>query len=273
MSSSIKTRVIGSKMKKTIISVMSIMLVLGTTYRGLSYRPTADQILQTTVKLNRHLTSLKVLIKTTIFNDLHDEGKIEIPEEIYIKEGGLFRSQRHFAEGEDIIIQNGRKSLAAVRHEANIDDRRIDTVFPLIFFQTSVENLLDNLNFFGVDTSVVTFDRIDKEVTFVIGNRSEKIPGSHVWIDKKGGFPLRFVGYITSGEELKVLRADYMGYIRVEKRFWLPTRIEYYRNDTLWTVCTLEHAFPNDALPENLFEVSSDLNPYRPLMNFLNVKE
>jgi outer membrane lipoprotein-sorting protein len=270
---SIKKRVMGSRMKKTIITVMSIVLVLGAAYRGLSYRPTADQILQTTVTLNRNLTSLKVLVKTTIFNDLHDEDTIEIPEEIYIKEGGLFRSQRHFSEGEDIVIQNGRKSLAVVRHEADIDDRRIDTVFPLVFCQTSVENLLDNLSFLGVDTSVVTFDRIDKAVTFVIGNRTEKMPGSHVWIDKKRGFPLRFVGHITSGGKLKVLRAEYMGYTRVKKRFWLPTRIEYYRNDTLWIVCTLEDAFPNDALSEGLFEVSSDLNPYRPLMNFLNVKE
>jgi outer membrane lipoprotein-sorting protein len=270
---SIKMRVTGSTMKKAIITAMSIVLVLGAAYRGLSYRPTADQILQTTVKLNRHLTSLKVLVRTTIFNDLYDEGTIEIPEELYMKEGDLFRSQRHFSEGEDIIIQNGRTSLAAVSYEANIDDRRIDTVFPLLFCQTSVDNLLDNLSFLGVDTSVVTFDRIDKEVTFVIGNRNEKIRGSHVWIDKKRGFPLRFVGYITSGGELKVLRAEYRGYTRVKKRFWFPTRIEYYRNDTLWTTCTLEDAFPNDALPESLFEVSFDLNPYRPLMNFLNMKE
>ena len=269
----IKTRVMGSRMKKIIITVMSVVLVLGTAYRGLAYRPTADQILRKTVKLNRHLTSLKVLIKTTIFNDVHDENIIEIPEELYFKEGGFFRSQRHFSEGEDIIIQNGRQSLAVVSHDAYIDDRRIDTVFPFIFFQTSTEKLLDILSFLGVDTSVVTFDRIDKEIIFVIGNRNEKIPGSHLWIDKKRGFPLRFVGHITSGEKLTVLRAEYMGYTHVKKRFWLPTRIEYYRNDTLWIICTLEDAFPNDALSESFFELPSNVNPYRPLMNFLNVKE
>lgn len=252
---------------------MIVALVLGAAYRGLSYRPTADQVLQKTVKLNRHLASLKVLVKTTIFNNIQDDGTIEIPEEIYIKEGGLFRSQRHFSEGEDIIIQNGRRSLAVVRHDADIDNRRIDTVFPLVYFQQSVENLLDVLSFLGVDTSVVTFDRIDKEVTFVIGNRSEKVPGSHIWIDKKRGFPLRFVGYITSGGKPNILRAEYLEYTHVKKRFWFPTRIEYYRNDTLWTVSTVKDAFPNEALFESLFEVSSDLNTYRPLMNFLNMKE
>lgn len=252
---------------------MITVLVLGVAYRGFSYRPTADQILQTTVKLNRNLTSLKGLVKTTILNELNDGGTIEIPEEIFMKEGGFFRSQRHYSEGDDIIIQSGRRSLAVVRHEADIDDRRIDAVFPLIFFQPSVENLLDNLSFLGVDTTVVTFGRIDKEVTFVIGNGSEKKPSSNVWIDKKRGFPLRFVGYIISEGKLNVLRAEYMKYTYVKKRFWFPSRIEYYRNDKLWTVCTIEDTVPIDELPASLFEVSTDLNPCSPLVNFLNMKE
>ena len=260
-------------MKKTLLIIIIMALFLGIAYQGAAYIPKAGQILQDTVKLNRHLNSLQARIKTTIFDDRYDGEKIEVSEQVYMKKGCSFRSERYFPYGEDIIIQNGREAIATVRDEGDIEERRIETVFPIVYFQKSVEDLLDDLNFLGVDTSVVTFDRIDKTVTFVIGNKHEGMPGSQLWIDKKTGAPLRFVSTSTSGGKRIILRAEYMDYTRVEKRFWLPTRIEYYRNNELWTVCIVEEITVNKKMSQNLFRISRGTNPLPPLIAFLNVKE
>jgi len=268
-----KAKISGSKMKKTLLIIVIMALFLGIAYQGAAYIPKAEQILQNTVKLNRHLNSLQTRLKTTIFDDQYDGGRIEVSEQVYMKKGGSFRSERNFPYGENIIIQNGREAIATVRHEGDIEKRRIETVFPIVYFQESVEDLLDDLNFLGVDTNVVTFDRIDKTVTFVIGNKDEGMPGSQLWIDKKNGAPLRFVGTSTSGGKRIILRAEYMDYTRVEKRFWLPTRIEYYRNNELWTVCIVEEITVNKKMSQNLFRISRRINPFPPLIAFLNVKE
>jgi len=260
-------------MKKTLLIIVIMALFFCTAYQGVAYIPTAEQILQNTVKLNRHLNSLQARLKTTIFDDRYDGGEIEVSEQAYMEKGGSFRSERNFPYGKDIIIQNGREAIATVRHEGDIEGRRIETVFPIVYFQESVEDLLDDLNFLGVDTNVVTFDRIDKTVTFVIGNKDEGMPGSQLWIDKKRGFPLRFVGTSTSGGKRIILRAEYMDYTRVEKRFWLPTRIEYYRNNELWTVCIVEEITVNKKMSQNLFRISRRINSSPPLIDFLNVKE
>jgi Holliday junction resolvasome RuvABC ATP-dependent DNA helicase subunit len=64
-----------------------------------------------------------------------------------------------------------------------------------------------------------------------------------------------------------------MDYTRVEKRFWLPTRIEYYRNNELWTVCIVEEITVNKKMSQNLFRISRGTNPLPPFIDFLNVKE
>jgi len=260
-------------MKNTLLIIFIMALFLGIAYQGVAYIPKAEQILQDTVKLNRYLNSLQARLKTTIFDDRYDGERIEVSEQVYMEKGGSFRSERNFPYGKDIIIQNGREAIATGRHEGDIAERRIETVFPIVYFQKSVEDLLDDLNFLGVDTNVVTFDRIDKTVTFVIGNKDGGMPGSQLWIDKKRGFPLRFVSTSTSGGKRIMLRAEYMDYTRVEKRFRLPTKIEYYRNNELWTVCIVEEITVNKKMSQNLFRISRRTNPFPPLIAFLNVKE
>jgi outer membrane lipoprotein-sorting protein len=260
-------------MKKIFLTVVVTILFFTVAYQGMAYIPTVQQVLQRTVKLNINLSSLMMQLKTVIYDSRYDDGEIEISEQVYMKTDGSFRSERNFPYGKDIIVQNGAESLAMVRYEEDVSERKIDTVFPVLFFQKSVENLLNDLNLLGVDTNTVTFDRIDKKITFVIGNHDEETPGSQLWIDKKNGLPLRFIGITTSGGKRQVLRVEYMDYICVGKRFRLPARIEYYRNDELWTICTVEKTLTNIDLSQNLFQVSKETNFYPPLMNFPNVKE
>ena len=213
-------------------------------------------------------------METVLYEDLSGETDIrEIREQILIKKGGMFRSERAFSYGDNILIQDGKTTLNLGVETSHADERRIDTVFPTIFFQKSVNNLLNALSSLGVETGVVRIDRMDGKAVFIIGKDLVAAPGSQLWIERERNLPLRFVGIGMSGGERIVLRAEYRDYHQVSKRFWVPERIEYYRDDVLWVVSTLKDTTINEDLPEALFRISEGGDVGSPVTHFLNIKE
>ncbi|MEA2014536.1 MAG: hypothetical protein U9N38_04435 [Thermodesulfobacteriota bacterium] len=206
---------------------------------------------------------------------IYDEQleKSEIKEQILIKNGGMFRSVRTFPHGDNILLQQRDKTLNMGVETANADERRVDTVFPAIFFQGSVSDLFNTLSFLGVDTGSVAIDRLDGHTVFVVGRDFEAAAESQIWIDRETSRPLRFIGVTMSGGKRVVLRAEYLDYHLVDKRFWLPERVEYYRNDILWVVSILKDITTNKNLPHDLFMIPKDEDNSRSVANFLNIRE
>ena len=259
-------------MKRPAFHIVLIMVIsLGFIHAGFAYIPSAEQILQPFLKAYRGLHTIRIDMETVIYDALYE--KTEIGEQILIKKGGMFRSKRAFSHGDNILIQDGQKTLNLGVETANADERRLDTVFPTIFFQKSVNDLLNALNFLGVDTRAVSIDRMDGKVVFVAGRGLEAAPGSQLWIERERSLPLRFVGVGMSGGERIVLRAEYRNYHQVSKRFWLPERIEYYRNDVLWVVSILKNITINENQSETLFRMPEGESVCSPVTNFLNIKE
>jgi len=260
-------------MKKSLIGILIVLALIAISYQGVAYILTAEQILRPILRANRHINDLKIGLKTTIFDDGYDEEKIETDERIYVKKGGKFRSERVFNHGEDIIINSGRKSLVMVKDETAANCREIDIVLPILLLQKSIGDLINDLNYFGVDTGTVAFDRIDGQVSFVIGERMGQIPCSQLWIEKETGFPLRFIGIGTSNGERVILRAEYIDYTRVKRDFWFPGRIEFYRNDILWVVSVPVKILVNEKISDSFFIIPEGTSFYSGLKDFLNVKE
>ncbi|MBW2558914.1 MAG: hypothetical protein JRD69_08820 [Deltaproteobacteria bacterium] len=259
-------------MKRSSFHIVFILAVsLGFIHAGFAYIPSARQILQPFPKAYSGLHTIRIDMETVIYDDLSE--KTEVREHLLIKKEGAFRSERAFPHGDNILIQDGEKTLNLGVETANADERRLDTVFPTIFFQKSVNDLLNALNFLGVDTGAVSIDRMDGEIVFVAGRGLEAAPGSRLWIERKRSLPLRFVGVGMSGGKRIVLRAEYMDYHQASKRFWLPGRIEYYRNDVLWVVSMLRNITINENLPEALFSMPEEGDSCFPVTNFLNIKE
>ncbi|MBW2651042.1 MAG: hypothetical protein JRC66_08585 [Deltaproteobacteria bacterium] len=259
-------------MKRSVFHIFFILVIsLGFIHAGFAYIPSAGQILQPFLKAYRGLNTIRIDMETVIYDDLYE--KTEIREQILIKKGGMFRAERAFSHGDNILIQDGKKTFNLGVETANADERRIDSVFPTIFFQKSVNDLLNALNFLGVDTEAVSINRMNGKVVFVAGRGLETAPGSRLWIERKRSLPLRFVGVGMSGGERIVLRAEYLGYHQVSKRFWLPERIAYYRNDVLWVVSTLKNITINENLSETLFRMPEGESVCFPVTNFLNIKE
>jgi outer membrane lipoprotein-sorting protein len=259
-------------MKKIILNTILILVLVLVSYQGLAYRPTAEQILAKTATLNRHLDSLQISLHTKVFYDYSDDLYLEIPEQIFATTHA-FRTDRQYPDGVDTIIGNGRENYTVRSIMGNDDDRTIEIVLPLLLVHNSIGTLLDNLNYLGVDTNVVTFDRVDTTVAVVIGSKTDTIPGSQLWIEKKRGLLLRFVGVGTHGGTRHIYRTEYMDYTRIEKRFWIPATIEYYRDDVLEAVSSMDEITVNKKIPSHIFSMDPIPDSYAPLTNFLNVKE
>ena len=251
-----------------IIGALIISLILIST--GLAYVLSAEQMLGPFLQMCRGFHTVKIGIETTIF-DVPD-GKAEVREQLVIQQGGQFRAERIFPYGENILIQDGRRSVVMGVQTSNSGARRIDTVFPTIFFQKSLVDLLNALNFLGVDTRSVGIDRIERKQVFAIGNSLDQVPGSRLWIERERGLPLRFIGVGIAGKKTTVLRAEYTEYRQVGKDMWLPGKIEYYRDDVLWVVSLLHDISLNEDLPATLFRIPSGENS-SPVIDFLNIKE
>lgn len=249
------------------------MILLMSPFKAASYVPPAEDILETLQSSNRGLNTLEVDMHTTLYGDHYGGGITSIKEKLFIKKGGLVRSERYLPFGKDILIQNGRKSLAAPSSMNDRDLRIIDLVLPLLFFQQSLDNLLNILNFLGVDTGNTSLGRIGQEVSYIIGDTDGHKPGNRIWIERKRGLPLRVTGMATWQGERVTLRAEYADYILVKKGFWFPGRIEIYKDDTLWVESTITNTVVNVSLPENLFYIPQEPYDGLPLMNFITVKD
>jgi len=260
-------------MKKIAFLFITLLFLISFVHNGVAYIPTAEKVLVHITQLNRHLTTLKVQATTTLFDEGYPEGQAEVVEQFYMKKGGLFRSERHTSTGKDLVLHNGRKTVATVTSLLDTPCRTIETVLSTLLFQKSLDNFLDDLSRLGVELHVITFDRIGQDIAYVIGNRSDGITGSHVWIDKARGVPLRFVGFISAGEDRVALRADYKEYTRVQKRFVLPQKIEYYKNDVLYATSVIDRYIPNVDMVDSMFNISERDNSYVPLNTFVNLKE
>ena len=241
--------------------------------KAAAYVPPAEQILESLQSSNRGISTLTVDLETTIYEDTYGMGATEVEEKLFIKKGVFLRSERHLFFGEELIIQRGRKSLAILSNAADSDVRIIDTVLPSLFFQPSLGDLLNILNFLGVDTGATSLDRIESEVSYTIGISDEQKSASRLWIERKRGLPLRFTGIATSKGKKLTVRAEYTDYILVKKGFWFPGSIKIYKDDVLWVESTTKKTEVNALLPEDLFYIPEGTYDSLPLTNFINIKE
>ncbi len=231
----------------------------------------AGQMLEPFLKATQKIRTVTIDMETTIHDSAY--GTVSIEERLVIGQGGRFRAERQFPQGETILIQDGRKAVLRGIERPHPGARRIDTVFPTIFSRKSVDDLLNTLNFLGVDTHSVGMDRIERQAVFVIGTGLDTAPGSRLWIERERRIPLRFVGVGISDGVPVVLRAEYGEYRQASEDVWLPGTIAYYRDDIPWIKGILRHISLNDRLSETLFRVPERGEAHFPVPDFLNIKD
>jgi outer membrane lipoprotein-sorting protein len=260
--------------KKSLFLFCSIVILISVSpLSTAAYVPPAEKILKSLQSSNQGISTLTVDLETTIYEYMYGMEAIEAEEKLFIKKGFFLKLERYRFSGSETITQRGRKFLAILSNEADSDVRIIDTVLPLLLFQSSMGDLLDILNFLGVDTETSSLDRVGKEVSYTIGTFDEGKPGSKLWIERKRGVPLRFTGITTSEGKKLTLRAEYTDYISLEKGGWFPGTIKIFKDDALWVESTTKKTEVNTLLPESLFSIPEGTSDGCPLTNFITIKE
>jgi outer membrane lipoprotein-sorting protein len=249
------------------------IVILITAYHASAYIPTAEQVLGRTVIAYRHLKTMEAFFTSTVFDASRPEEQSTATEHMYVKGSNWFRAERLLPSGRELIVGKERKARAAVNDPSKVNIHHLETVFPLICFHASVDTLIDDLNYLGVDTNIVAFDRMHETVAFVMGKGDLQAPGSRVWIDKERGLPLRFTGISTVGEKRVVLTVEYVTYTQVAEKYWLPSQIDYYMNDMILASSTLTKMSINQPLENTPFDIPDDRVTYLPVASFLSVKE
>jgi hypothetical protein len=262
-----------SIMKTATARLVTLIFIFVTAYHASAYIPTAGQILEKTVAAHRNLVSMEAIFATAVFDNPGEGGSIDATEHMYVKGVELFRWERFLPSGRALILGKGRTAFADISEPSKVNIYRLETVFPLIYFHNSVESLVDDLNYLGVNTDIIAFDRINETAAFVFGRGDVETPGSRLWIDKYRGVPLRFTGISTVEGKRVSLRVEYGNYTQVKQRFWLPTRIDYYMNDTLLASSTMTKVFINDPMENISFDMPEEGGTYLPVASFLTVKE
>ena len=253
------------------IVVGTCFVVLSLASAGHAYVLSSDQMLRPFLKMLSGVHTVRIDMATTIYDE--PTAPREVREQLLVKKGGRFRAERIFPSGLNILMQDGRKARVGGFQAQDPDGRRIDTVFPTLFSQRSREDLLNTLNYLGVDTQTVGIDRMNGTVAFVVGEPLEQKPGSRLWVEQKRRLPLRFVGVGISGGETVTLMAEYTEYRQVDTGLWFPGRIEYHRNGSLRAVSVLRTISLNETLDESLFNGHPGTVGWLPVSDFLNIKE
>jgi outer membrane lipoprotein-sorting protein len=261
-------------MKKSLfVFCCTLILISVSPLKTAAYVPPAEQILKSLQSSNQGISTLTVELETTIYEDMYGMEATGAEERLFIKKGFSLRLERYRFSGKERIIQRGRKALAILSNGADSNIRIIDTVFPLLWFQSSLGDLVNTLNFLGVDTGITSLDRIGREVSYTIGTNDEGKPGSRLWIERKRGVPLRFTGIVTSEGKKVKLRAEYTDYISVKKGAWFPGTIKIFKDDVLWVESTTKQTEVNTPLPESLFYIPEGTDDGIPLTTFITIKE
>lgn len=255
------------------VLVTVVLLTAFTLTTTHAYIPAADRILDTLSRMHRRVSAVVVHGETTIYGSEGNVNTSSVREKLYLGQGGAYRSERGLSGNESILVGNNEKVVISGVNGDEADLRRIDCVLPRILLQPSTDRLIHDLSTLGVDTSVISFDRIEKTVCYVIGTNDGTSSGSALWVEKERGLPLRFTGFLPLPEGMGAFRAEYKNYGLVDKQFWFPRTIEIYRDDRLLALMEVMRIETAPHIDGRLFDTDGTAVRGVPITNFISIKE
>lgn len=145
--------------------------------------------------------------------------------------------------GKRFSIIDGQVLEEAARHEE---------IFPVLLLADSAETLAALLKAEGVDTTRVRLDRLGNEVAYVIGGASAQF-----WCTKDGFRPLRLLGRRSRSGVADTVDIRFLDFREVEAHIWMPSVIEFYRENKLCRRILVQQVQVNQHLPEQLFDLEA----------------
>ena len=127
-------------------------------------------------------------------------------------------------------------------------------VCPLLFQKSNVRGdaaplLLSFLESVGIDPSVESLGRFEKEVVYIIGAKPRDLTRPQFWLGKDSFRPLRIFGKY----EGKIYEARLLDYTLSNANGWHPRQIEVHQGETLLLKFIADTAEPNVKISDAIF--------------------
>lgn len=168
------------------------------------------------------------------------------------------------AESGTILVSSGRR-LSVIDGRVLEEPPRHEEIFPMLLFSNSPELLEELLKREQVNFSEVHLGRMEKHIAYVIGGPPGKPEAPQFWCDKDRFLPLRLVGLRSYQGVVDLVDIRFLSYRQVAESIWLPSVIEFYRQDKLFLRLTVQKTRHNERFPAALFDLESFAAKYPPL--------
>ena len=168
------------------------------------------------------------------------------------------------AESGTILVSSGRR-LSLIDGHVLEEPPRHEEIFPILLFASAPEFLEALLKTEQVNFSEVHLGRMEKHIAYVIGGPPGKPEAPQCWCDKDSFWPLRLVGLRSYQGIIDLVDIRFLSYRQVAESIWLPSVVEFYRQDKLFLRLTVQRTHHNERFPAALFDLESFAAKYLPL--------
>ena len=188
------------------------------------------------------LKSYKVELQTSLVGGQYEGGEVSGKEVWYVALPMKFRSELELPGGTRIVVvSKGRRYTIepGQKGEAKMEPAMFDPVINLLArgpvkgkkksFRAG-DLLLSDLETAGIDVKVRGLTRMGDHIAVIIGAKEGEEDKPQLWIDKDTFLPLRYL----SGKEAGGIDVRFSDFITMERRRWLPGKIEFYRDNKLF---------------------------------------
>jgi len=239
-----------------------------------TYLPGTGDILGPLMKAAAGTETIQARETFILFEEETDQESRILAGEVFMKSPDACRFETGRPGGIDVVLHNGRRSLAMLRNGRGIRDSLISTLPAFLFLEKPLESLLNDLSFLGIRTGQAGLERLDGKIAFVIGKTEDELPGSRLWIDKGTGLPLRFEGFVFHRGRRIPIRADFESYQDIRKGVPFPKEISYFLDGLPVARSVFTNLSRNVPLSDDLFAVPRPgASPYPPLSGFLDPRQ
>ncbi len=249
--------------------IMTYALLLNVTISGVkpahSYLLPSEQILEFVARQTAKLYNFRLDVLAESPDPARPEAVLVREMVYYAARPDLLR-QEVVREAEDgtILVGSGRR-LSVINGRLLEEHPRHEEIFPILLFANSAKALRTLLEEEQVDLSQVRLSRMGRQIAYVIGGPPGQPGTAEFWCDKERFLPLRLVGRRSNQGVTDLVDIRFLSYPEVAEPVWLPTTIEFYRQDQLSLRLIVQETYYNERFPAALFDLDAFVTRHPPL--------
>lgn len=183
-------------------------------------------------------------------------------QKVYYRMPGAYRSEINTPEFKQIFISSGSSLLRVIDGAVLSDNARWYDCYKDLFVFSSRRPLVNHLERLGIDMTISSLGRLEKELVYVCGARYPDESMPQLWVEKNFFRPVRWI--VAPGafpQDPPSLEIRYQGWQRID-RTWYPGRIEFFENGRLVRSMVVKELDVNAYVPDSLFDISAMSDRY-----------